>query len=112
VIGPYVSVVRGLIRREGVTSIVDLGCGDFEVAGTLLSPELTYVGRDIVPGLVATNAARFSSERVKFRTLDIVTDALLEGDLCIIQASPSASLEPRYHYGFTKSEAVSSVSGH
>jgi SAM-dependent methyltransferase len=81
----YISVLRALIRSEGITRIVDLGCGDFEVARRVLSPELNYVGCDIVPGLVARNAARFGTERIEFRTLDVVTDALPKGDLCIIR---------------------------
>ena len=32
VTGPYISALRALIRKEGVKYIVDLGCGDFEVA--------------------------------------------------------------------------------
>jgi SAM-dependent methyltransferase len=85
VTAPYISALRAVIRRERVTRIVDLGCGDFEVGRRLLSPELSYVGCDIVPGLVARNAARFAAERIQFRTLDIVTDPLPEGDLCIIK---------------------------
>jgi SAM-dependent methyltransferase len=83
--GPYISALRALIRNEGVTHIVDLGCGDFEVARRILSPELRYIGCDIVPGLVARNAADFATEHIEFRNLDIVTDPLPEGDLCIIR---------------------------
>jgi SAM-dependent methyltransferase len=81
----YISAIRTLIRREEVKHIVDLGCGDFEVSRRILSPELSYVGCDIVPGLVASNAARFASERIKFHDLDVVTDPLPAGDLCIIR---------------------------
>src|SRR5262249_22061531 len=81
----YTSVLRALIRSEGVTRIVDLGCGNFEVAQRFLSPELNYVGCDIVPNLVAHNTARFATERIEFRTLDLVTDPLPNGDLCVIR---------------------------
>jgi SAM-dependent methyltransferase len=82
---PYISVLRALIRKEGVKYIVDLGCGDFEVARRILSPGLSYIGCDIVPGLVARNTARFATEHIEFRNLDIVTDPLPEGDFCIIR---------------------------
>jgi SAM-dependent methyltransferase len=85
VIGAYISVLRALIRNEGVKYIVDLGCGDFEVARRILSSELRYVGCDIVPDLVARNAARFGSKHIEFRNLDVVTDPLPKGDLCIIR---------------------------
>jgi SAM-dependent methyltransferase len=83
--GPYISIIRKLIHTERVKHIVDLGCGDFEVAGRILSSELTYTGCDIVPGLVARNAEQFGTKRIEFRTLDVVTDPLPEGDLCIIR---------------------------
>jgi SAM-dependent methyltransferase len=83
--GPYISALRALIHSEGAKRIVDLGCGDFEVARRILSPELSYVGCDIVPGLVARNNARFATEHIEFRNLDVVTDPLPEGDLCIIR---------------------------
>ena len=83
--GSYIAAIRALIRREGVKYIVDLGCGDFEVSRRIVSPELSYVGCDIVPGLVASNAAQFTTDRIKFRNLDVVTDPLPAGDLCIIR---------------------------
>ena len=85
VAGPYISALRALIRKEGVKSIVDLGCGDFEVGRRILSPELSYVGCDIVPGLVARNVTRSGTEHIAFRNLDVVTDPLPQGDLCIIR---------------------------
>ena len=38
-----------------------------------------------VPGLAARNAAQFANERIEFRQLDVVTDPLPEGDLCIVR---------------------------
>jgi SAM-dependent methyltransferase len=81
----YASMLRSLIRAEKAKHIVDLGCGDFQVGSQIISPELDYVGCDIVPEVVNVNAARFANERVLFRLLDIVTDPLPEGDLCVIR---------------------------
>jgi SAM-dependent methyltransferase len=83
---PYVSTIRSLISKEVVKEIVDLGCGDFEVARRILSPDLSYLGCDIVPGLVARNTARFGTDKVRFCKLDVVSDPLPQfGDLCIIR---------------------------
>jgi SAM-dependent methyltransferase len=81
----YVATVRTLLQSQTVQHIVDLGCGDFQVAQRLLRPHLTYVGCDIVPDLVARNNATFANERIKFAILDAVTDPLPPGDLCIIR---------------------------
>ncbi len=65
--------------------IVDLGCGDFAVGKALVAqvPDARYVGCDIVPALVAHNNASYGDDRVRFRHLDIVSDPLPEGDVCL-----------------------------
>ena len=67
--------------------IVDLGCGDFEVARALLQrlPGFTYVGCDIVPELVAYNQKNNAGPGITFRQLDIVSDPLPEGDVCLVR---------------------------
>jgi SAM-dependent methyltransferase len=67
--------------------LVDLGCGDFRVGGALLErlPDLNYLGCDIVPELIAHNAAKYASELVCFKTLDAVCDPLPEGDVCLVR---------------------------
>ncbi len=67
--------------------LVDLGCGDFRVGRALVErlPDLNYLGCDIVPELIAHNAAKYSSELVRFKTLDAVCDPLPEGDVCLVR---------------------------
>ena len=67
--------------------VVDLGCGDFEVGRALVAqvPDLIYLGCDIVPELVAHHTRTYANERVTFRQLDIVADALPEGDVCLVR---------------------------
>lgn len=84
-IGPYATLVRALIAGEGITKVVDLGCGDFAVGARILSPGIAYVGCDLHPPLIARNRALFGAANIAFRVADIVTDPLPEGDLCIIR---------------------------
>ena len=67
--------------------LVDLGCGDFRVGRALVErlPHLHYLGCDIVPELIAHNAAKYGSELVCFKTLDAVCDPLPEGDVCLVR---------------------------
>ena len=81
-------LLRGAQQALGrPITIVDLGCGDFEVGKALLAelPEATYVGCDVVATLVARNNATYGSDRVSFRQLDIVTDPLPPGDVCLVR---------------------------
>jgi hypothetical protein len=67
--------------------IIDLGCGDFQVASALLSrlPDVTYVGCDIVPELIAHNDKLYAADRISFRCIDIVSDPLPAGDICLVR---------------------------
>jgi SAM-dependent methyltransferase len=65
----YEDVVVALAGGRGVRSILDIGCGDFQVSRRILDrlgPEIDYVGLDLVPELIARNAQRHGTERVRF----------------------------------------------
>lgn len=65
----------------GIRSIADIPCGDFNWMPAYLEahPEVTYVGYDVVPALVAENRARFPGRR--FEVLDITRKAPARADL-------------------------------
>jgi SAM-dependent methyltransferase len=81
----YAENIRRYIEREGIRSIVDLGCGDYRVARLLVSDQVEYVGVDIVEQVVATNRANHGRANVRFECLDIIHDPLPTGDLCLIR---------------------------
>lgn len=68
-------------------TVVDLGCGDFEVGRELLTrvPALNYVGCDIVPELISHLSERNTNHCVQFKILDIVSEELPAGDVCLIR---------------------------
>jgi SAM-dependent methyltransferase len=88
----YVRQMAQLLRDHADTlgrplTVVDLGCGDFQVGRALIAqiPDMTYVGCDIVPELVAHNNAAYGGNRVRFRELDLVSDDLPSGDVCLVR---------------------------
>lgn len=85
VTAPYIALVRSLIESEGITTIADLGCGDFRVGRQIVSANVTYVGCDVVPSVIEANRSAYSSEHVAFQVLDIVTDPLPDADAAIIR---------------------------
>jgi SAM-dependent methyltransferase len=82
---PFIEIVRRLIVDQGITSVVDLGCGDYRVSGKLADLPIDYTGIDVVPALVARNAAAFGSDRIRFLCRDITRDSLPSADLCIVR---------------------------
>ena len=88
----YVERMATLIRRHQAELgrspvVVDLGCGDFQVGRALLSrlPDITYIGCDIVPELIAHNNQTYGTDRISFRQVDIVVDPLPAGDICLVR---------------------------
>jgi Methyltransferase domain len=88
----YVEQMAALLRKDKLEigrplKIIDLGCGDFEVAKALLKhlPDATYMGCDIVPNLVDHHSRIYSNERITFKVVDIVSDEVPDGDVCLIR---------------------------
>lgn len=65
--------------------MVDLGCGDFKVASQWITEHIRYEGIDIVPELVNYNNEKNGRENIHFQCLDIVTDELPDGELCLVR---------------------------
>lgn len=87
IINAYVKAVRDWLRRIDSTklAIVDLGCGDFRVGGQFVDLCARYVGVDIVTSLIEYNATHFASPTVQFLHLNILEDALPDGDVCFLR---------------------------
>jgi hypothetical protein len=88
----YVDVMAAIISMElrdvqTVATIVDLGCGDFSVGARLLErlPGVHYIGCDVVPEIIEHNRERNKIKRVQFQTLDIVSQGLPDGDICLVR---------------------------
>ena len=84
VIGKYISAV-GDFLKSGKYSVVDLGCGDFNVGKELVPFANSYIAVDIVKDLIEYNSLKFSNLDVVFCCCDIVEDELPKGDVVLIR---------------------------
>lgn len=85
---PYCRLVADFVRSHAVTSIVDLGVGDFRVGSQLIQligDKIIYSGVDIVPELIDYNRAHFESPTVTFHCLNLIDDKLPAGTLCLLR---------------------------
>jgi SAM-dependent methyltransferase len=82
---PYAENINSFIDKHGIRAVVDLGCGDFRVGSRIARPNIDYTGVDIVEPLIQANQARFGSDHIRFRCLDIIADELPRGDLCLVR---------------------------
>lgn len=84
----YISDVSAFIKAHPeIKTIVDIGCGDFEVGKGLLKLVNVdgYLGIDVAPNVVEYNNENYANEQVKFECKDASVDAIPSGDLCTIR---------------------------
>lgn len=82
---PYANFVTNYIAKHDISSVVDLGCGDFRVGRMIAGPQVEYFGIDVVKPLIDENNRRFGSKSVRFECKDITRDNLPPADLCLIR---------------------------
>lgn len=86
----YEAFVAKIIEADpAVGTLVDIGCGDFQVSQRILarlSRPVSYVGCDIASLVVRDNQKRHAAEGlISFRQLNVATDPLPAGDLVTIR---------------------------
>jgi hypothetical protein len=70
-----IEALPGLLRSLGVSTMLDLPCGDFNWMRQVDLSGIRYIGADVVPEIVGRNA-RFANDHVTFRHLNLLTDPL------------------------------------
>lgn len=84
IIEPYIKAVSAFLKsNDNSLSVLDLGCGDFNIGKHFVSFTKKYIAIDIVDRLIERNQEKFQSENLQFHSLDISTDKLPKAD-CII----------------------------
>jgi len=82
----YERTIGQFVEKNKIRTIVDLGCGDFQVGRRILDiVDCQYIGVDVVAELIERNSRKFGSGRVSFICKDISRDELPDGDLCLIR---------------------------
>ena len=81
----YVATIQQFIKTNGVASVLDLGCGDFAIGQRIAQVCDTYIGADIVKLVVDENTRRHANDKVSFRHLNIIDDALPAADLVLVR---------------------------
>jgi len=82
----FLRLVQEVIKANKIESILDLGCGDFNIGSQVSSLVTTYTAADISEVIIARNKTRFSHLRnVTFCQIDACNDQLPVHDLVIIR---------------------------
>jgi 2-polyprenyl-3-methyl-5-hydroxy-6-metoxy-1,4-benzoquinol methylase len=83
----YIDLIKKLSSEysfEGLRA-VDLGCGDMRIGSQICGLFKSYLGADIVDGLIEHNRTRDFEGEVSFEQLNMIEDELPEGDVCFVR---------------------------
>jgi SAM-dependent methyltransferase len=69
-----------VIEKYSIHSMLDVPCGDYKWMNAV-QKNCDYIGGDIVSEMVENNQKLYSSDKVRFQTIDITTDVLPQVDL-------------------------------
>lgn len=70
-----------ICREYGIASILDIPCGDFHWMKNINLGLCNYIGADVVPEIIRTNAEKYATNSRRFMHIDATRDPLPECDL-------------------------------
>jgi SAM-dependent methyltransferase len=79
----YVRFLQDFIRDRSIRSIVDCGCGDWQLMRHIDLSGVDYLGIDLVPDVLARNQAEFGRPGVRFELGNFTEMALPAADLLL-----------------------------
>jgi hypothetical protein len=105
----YRSFLAKFLVENNISTVTDLGCGDWQSTRLLDWSGIHYVGLDVVPWLIERNIELFRAPNIEFRHMTSLDD-LPGGDLClckeVLQHLPTADVQAhidaiskRYRFG-------------
>ncbi len=79
----YRAFLRSFMEENGIRSVVDAGCGDWEFSHAVDWTGIDYRGYDIVPSIAQNNNKKYAAPNIHFFVADIVKDDLPPADLLL-----------------------------
>lgn len=82
---PYLNFLQDFCKIWNVRTILDIGCGDFNLMKNFNFNDINYLGIDIVEHIIINNQTLYGTEHVKFRCqsfLDYCDDTVVDLLLC------------------------------
>lgn len=80
---PYLNFLKKFIIKNHIKSVVDFGCGDWQLAREIDWHRVEYLGIDVVPSLIDHHNKYFKAQNIHFLEADGVHIELPKADLLI-----------------------------
>lgn len=78
----YRAYVERFIHENSITTVTDLGCGDWQFSKYINWSSVRYTGLDVVPSLIERNNALYATDHISFAVSETL-DSLPGGDLLL-----------------------------
>lgn len=80
-------LIQDLLRSKAISTVVDLGCGDWQFSRFINWSQVYYIGIDVVESVIATNSSLYGSENIEFMCFDPIgnPDLMPKGDLVLVK---------------------------
>lgn len=83
---PFINFINEYLRdHTDIHTVVDIGCGDWQIGRHFELGERKYIGCDVSEFILKKVESRFASPHIRFQQLDAVSDMLPKGDLIIVK---------------------------
>lgn len=82
---PYQEAVLGFLQSLHNPSVLDVGCGDFNVSGVLVPMSQRYLAVDVSQAVIEANESKFVADNLTFLCMDAAADKLPEAEVVIIR---------------------------
>lgn len=82
---PFLEYITQILREHNVRTIVDVGCGDFQMFTQFDFRPARYLGLDVAGSVVERNQRKFGNFDVRFAIMPTNLSDLPEADLYIIK---------------------------
>jgi len=81
----YVNELKNIIKEKSITTICDIGCGDWNICKEMDWTDLTYVGLDVYKDIIGKKTELYGTDNISFRHADILKETIKGYDLIIIK---------------------------
>jgi SAM-dependent methyltransferase len=82
----YLAFLTAFIKKQDVRSVLDIGCGDFNVGARIAPHVARYYAFDVSARIIDLNKSRFASmSNVEFRHVNACTEPLVKADLVTVR---------------------------
>ncbi len=98
----YINLIQSYVDRPDVNTVVEIGCGDWEVSSRIDWSSVSYTGYDIVENLIEYNKNLYEKDNIKFICGDLIKDNNIKADLIIVK-DVFQHLPPSFIKDFIKS---------